>query len=44
MTPKEYLIAYNDFMKNDDVLYVSEHRKSYTNTKELDDYLDGDLI
>ena len=43
MTPKEYLIAYNDFMKNDDVMYVSEHRGSYTNTKELDDYLDGDL-
>ena len=43
MTPKEYLIAYNDFMKNDEVMYVSEHRGSYTNTKELDDYLDGDL-
>ena len=43
MTPKEYLIAYNDFMKNDEVMYVSEHRGSYTNTKELDDFLDGDL-
>jgi len=43
MTPKEYLIAYNDFMKNDEVMYVSEHRGSYTNTKELHDYLDGDL-
>ena len=43
MTPKEYLIAYNDFMQNDEVMYVSEHRGSYTNTKELDDYLDGDL-
>ena len=43
MTPKEYLTAYNDFMKNDEVMYVSEHRGSYTNTKELDDYLDGDL-
>jgi len=43
MTTKEYLIAYNDFMKNDEVMYVSEHRGSYTNTKELDDYLDGDL-
>ena len=43
MTPKEYLTAYNDFMKNDEVMYVSEHRGSYTNTKELDDFLDGDL-
>ena len=43
MTPKEYLIAYNDFMKNDDVMYVSEHRGSYTNTEELNDFLDGDL-
>ena len=43
MTPKEYLIAYNDFMENDEVMYVSEHRGSYTNTKELDDFLDGDL-
>ena len=43
MTPKEYLTAYNDFMKNDEVMYVSEHRGSYTNTKELHDYLDGDL-
>ena len=43
MTPKEYLIAYEDFMKNDDVMYVSEHRGSYSNTKEFNDYLDGDL-
>ena len=38
MTPKEYLIAYNDFMKNDDVMYVSEHRGSYANTEELNDF------
>ncbi len=38
MTPKEYLIAYNDFMKNDDVMYVSEHRGSYSNTEELNDF------
>ena len=43
MTPKEYLIAYKDFMKNDDVMYVSEHRGSYSNTKELNDYLDNNL-
>ena len=35
MTPKEYEEVYENFMKNDDVLYVSEHRKSYDNTKEL---------
>ena len=38
MTPKEYLIAYNDFMKNDDVMYVSEHRGSYSNSEELKDF------
>ena len=38
MTPKEYLIAYNDFMMNDDVMYVSEHRGSYSNTEELKDF------
>tara|TARA_Y100000817_G_scaffold310745_1_gene301856 strand:- start:452 stop:1372 length:921 start_codon:yes stop_codon:yes gene_type:complete len=43
MTPKEYLIAYNDFMKNDDVMYVSEHRGSYANTKELSDHLEDNL-
>ena len=35
---KDYLIAYNDFMKNDDVMYVSEHRGSYSNTEELNDF------
>ena len=43
MTPNEYLIAYEDFMKNDEVMYVSEHRGSYSNTKELNDYLDDNL-
>ena len=43
MTPKEYLLAYEYFMKNDDVLYVSEHRGSYTNTKELPDFISDDL-
>ena len=39
MTPYEYKYAYKYFMKNDDVLYVSEHRGSYDNNKELKDYL-----
>ena len=36
MTPKEYEYAYEQFMKDDDVYYISEHRKSYDNTEELD--------
>ena len=33
MTPKEYITVYNHFMKDDNVYYVSEHRKSYDNFK-----------
>ncbi len=39
MTPKEYHSVYNSFMKDDEVYYVSEHRKSYDNSKELKDLL-----
>lgn len=39
MTPGEYREVYKSFMDNDDVLYVSEHRGSYDNTKELSDVL-----
>tara|TARA_B100001123_G_C15259319_1_gene1005957 strand:+ start:248 stop:1084 length:837 start_codon:yes stop_codon:yes gene_type:complete len=39
MTPKEYLNVYNNFMKDDDVYYISEHRKSYDNYEELKDIL-----
>ncbi len=35
MTPKEYKLIYNAFLKDDNVYYVSEHRGSYTNKKEL---------
>lgn len=35
MTPKEYIYAYEQFMKDDDVYYISEHRKSYDNEKEF---------
>ena len=46
MTPKEYISAYKYFLKNKDVLYLSEHSKSYDNSKELKDKLDkkSDLI
>lgn len=37
MTPNEYKLSYNFFMKNDDVVYVSEHRGSYDNKIELKD-------
>jgi len=43
MTPNEYLLAYDYFMKNDDVLYVSEHRESYSNKNELLDFISEDL-
>ena len=39
MTPNEYRYAYKYFMKNDDVLYISEHRGSYDNNEEIKDYL-----
>ena len=38
MTPKEYSLAYKSFMKEDDVYYVSEHRASYDNKDELNDF------
>ena len=35
MTPDEYKLAYDSYMKDDEPYYVSEHRKSYDNTEEL---------
>ena len=35
MTPLEYQHVYDRFMSEDDVYYISEHRKSYDNEKEL---------
>lgn len=37
MTPNEYINIYDEFMNSDDPFYVSEHRKSYSNTEELKD-------
>lgn len=37
MTPKEYQEVYDQFMQEDEVYYISEHRKSYDNTEELED-------
>ena len=39
MTPGEYRTAYREFMAEDEVYCVSEHRGSYTNTEELPDVL-----
>ena len=47
MTPKEYISVYNKFINGNDVVYVSEHRKSYDNKDELYDQfntLKNDLI
>ena len=35
ITPQEYQSVWNHFMENDDPIYVSEHRKSYTLTEEM---------
>ena len=39
MTPNEYKKIYKDYMANDDVMYVSEHRGSYNNDKNLKDVI-----
>ena len=46
MTSKEYLNVYKKFTKSKDVYYISEHRKSYSNTKEFKNEIKGnkDLI
>tara|TARA_B100001123_G_C15328642_1_gene1030446 strand:+ start:2824 stop:3729 length:906 start_codon:yes stop_codon:yes gene_type:complete len=37
MTPNEYKKVYNEFMKDDSVYYISEHRGSYGNKEEIKD-------
>ena len=46
MTPIEYATSYNEFMSDDDVYYVSEHRGSFTNRDELPDitYSSPDIV
>lgn len=41
MTPNEYQYAYDEFMKEDEVYYISEHRRSYDNTEEMKDVIQG---
>ncbi len=46
MTPKEYKHAYNSFLSDDSVYYISEHRMSYDNHYELKDiiYNNSDIV
>lgn len=39
MTPLEYHLVWNRFMRDDDPYYVSEHRRSFSITHEMDDML-----
>jgi pyruvate/2-oxoglutarate/acetoin dehydrogenase E1 component len=39
MTPEEYQHIYDCFMNDDEPYYVSEHRKSYDNTEELENII-----
>jgi acetoin:2,6-dichlorophenolindophenol oxidoreductase subunit beta len=41
MTPKEYKKVYEQYMKEDDVYYVSEHRGSFNNTIEFKNDIKG---
>ena len=46
MTPLEYKFAFNEFLLEDEVYYISEHRRSYDNTEELQDIFldDSDIV
>lgn len=46
MTPGEYEAAYNSYIHDDDVYYISEHRGSFDNTLEFSDTLhtDSDIV
>ena len=39
MTPKEFQYRYEKFMKDDDVYYISEHRRSYDNELETENII-----
>ena len=42
ITPIEYQSVWDHFIKNDDPIYVSEYRKSYTLTEEMKDVYEED--
>ena len=39
MTPNEFELSYREFMSDDEVYYISEHRRSYDNKEELEDII-----
>jgi pyruvate/2-oxoglutarate/acetoin dehydrogenase E1 component len=39
MTPKEFQFCYEKFMEDDDVYYISEHRRSYDNELETENII-----
>ena len=39
MTPSEYTTVYEEFMKTDDVFYISEHRKSFDNQENFENII-----
>jgi len=42
MTPGEYQLAYDLYMKDDNPYYISEHRKSYDNTEEFQNVINDE--
>jgi len=42
ITPHEYQLVWDHFIRNDDPIYVSEHRKSYPLKEEMNDVYEGD--
>jgi len=42
MTPKEYEEIWKDFMEHDDPMFVSEHRKSFNQSEEMQNTLEKD--
>jgi len=42
MSPDEYTECYDKFMSDDEPYYISEHRKSYDNTFELNDVFENE--
>jgi pyruvate/2-oxoglutarate/acetoin dehydrogenase E1 component len=44
MTPNEYQVIYDSYMEDDDPYYISEHRKSYDNSEELENIIDHSIV
>jgi pyruvate/2-oxoglutarate/acetoin dehydrogenase E1 component len=44
MTPNEYQVIYDSYMEDNDPYYISEHRKSYDNSEELENIIDHSIV